>query len=311
MKRVLLITSLLLTIVLNLNAQCWTQPGCTNEVQVSGNISNQNYNGNTCFDGAGYIMPNVNFNNWNFLSFSGSLVVNQTVNMNNRSNIYANGSIEFKHLNFFGGDTLFANGAIILDKVNSNNSTKEHPNVIIISETSSLLVSGQQYVANTVIKQNNGTGNEIYVKSCSQITLPVKLSEFYMSGSTVWWKMETQDNVGSYMLKGTYDGKIWQDIAMIFPNQSGIYNYDMSDTSTTKKAGLGILVLAIIIGISVSKRKFKVAGISLMLMVATISSCNKKDMIKPTEPFNGYQIAINMQDGSTINSQVIWINKKK
>ncbi|ANI88968.1 hypothetical protein A9P82_06465 [Arachidicoccus ginsenosidimutans] len=154
----------------NIYAQCWVQPDCTNEVTVSGTLTNKNYNGSTCFEGSGTISNSVNINNWDYLSFTGTITVAQVQNVTSKE-IYASGNIKFGNISLGGTSTIFVFGNLSLSGYNNNGQTT----VILGDESSSITISGKEYHAGDTIKQNS---NYIAITSCKATSLPITLKSF-------------------------------------------------------------------------------------------------------------------------------------
>lgn len=303
MKKSLLLASMILAFA-SAFSQCWVLPRIEKQIEVSGDLKNSNYEGDCQFNGSATFENSVNFNKWNTLVFNGSFNVNQTLNMKGNNKIYINGSSVFNNVNFSGGDTLFVKGSIVINKAISNNSNKGKENVIMISEESSLIVDGKQYNNGDVIKGNGNESKNIYVYSCQQITLPVKISMFYKVDNLIIWQAESDDQVDFYTLQGSNDhGKTWKDIENFHVNDDGYYAYNLS----TGKTGKSLVFAAVILGIAiVPGRKRKALGIGVLLLAASFQSCSKKDIETPSKnKFELYRVAVYNLDGTFFYTKTI------
>lgn len=298
MKKIFLVLLGLISVSL-LHSQCWTQPDCTNEVSVTGILSNQNYNGSTCFDGSGIINNSVNVNNWDFLSYSGSLDVKGPVNMNNRTNVYVNGAIIFDQVHFTGGDTLFINGSVVISKVVSNNSNNGSRNVIMLSETSSLVIKGTTYAAGDIIVTPGNSSNEIDVQVCSSKTLPVHISNLTVKQHSLSWDAGVIDGVQNFTVQGSQDAQNWVDLGSISPSE-GTNHYPLGSSKT---ASLGLIIL-LLLGIAIPSRKLKVGLACIALMGVGMISCSKSTTT-PDSSYKYYRIKVLNVNGSIEFSSVV------
>jgi len=300
----LLVVILLSTFVVN--AQCWVQPDCKQEVQVIGNLQNSNYNGSVCFEGAGTIKNSVNVNNWDYLSYSGSLIVDGPLNMNNKHNVYANGSVLFDQVHFSGGDTLFISGAVIINKVVSNNSNPDGRNLIYLSEGSTVIINGHPYIGGQTVITPGNDKNEIDVKVCSSSTLPVKLESFTVQNQVASWKVGESSDVESYTIQGSNDSKNWTDIKTV---DKDTYSYNLHNVKAASASGawvfLGIVILAIVICRTRRKKALLLVGLVLL----SYFSCTKSDKVQTPDTLNSYsyyRLSVNFTDGTAFYSPIVY-----
>lgn len=298
MKKIFLVLLGLISVSL-LHSQCWVQPDCTNEVSVTGILSNQNYNGSTCFDGSGIIKNSVNVNNWDFISYSGSLDVKGPINMNNKTNVYVNGAIIFDQVHFTGGDTLFINGSVVISKVVSNNSNNGSRNVIMLSETSSLVIKGTTYAAGDIIVTPGNSSNEIDVQVCSSKTLPVHISNLIVKQHSLSWDAGVIDGVQNFTVQGSQDAQNWVDLGSISPSE-GTNHYPLGSSKT---ASLGLIIL-LLLGIAIPSRKLKVGLACIALMGVGMISCSKSTTT-PDSSYKYYRIKVLNVNGSIEFSSVV------
>lgn len=182
MKKVVIILSLLGGTTY---AQCPQLPVCTNTVQMS-SLGNQSTNQSTCFVGNGVIPHNYNWNNWGYLSFSGTIGVDQNVNFPSGANkVYNHGNITYSgHVNWNGNDTMVLYQASVnVGQVTANNSGG---NVIAMDASSQLFVGGVQYFPEDTIHTTPGNGsNDVYVIGCSGTPLGI-ISISLQSNNILW-----------------------------------------------------------------------------------------------------------------------------
>jgi hypothetical protein len=302
MKRSILLTTLALLFTMASIAQCWQQPQCCNEVNFVGTLANKNYNKSTCFTGTGIIKNSVNVNNWDFISYTGSIQVDGPTNMNNKSNVYANGSIIFDQVHFTGGDTLFVNGAVIINKVVSNNSNEGSKNVIFLSETSSLIIAGHPYTSGTLQLQGNES-NSVDIISCSSSALPVTISKLEVMNGVLTWENILPNNIKNYTIQGSDDAITWNDVQVVNADQRG-YAIALGGANL---AYIGGLLAIILLGLLVPKKRLKTAILSLLFIGFAAISCTKNSPAKNQQntKYKLYRLLITYQDGSTDYSQVV------
>ena len=303
MKKISLILVLLLAAVTTF-AQCWNLPDA-NTVNVSGSVKNQNYNGNTHFIGSATIENGTNINNWNAIIYDGSFVVNPPQNMNNRSNIYVNGSAVIDQVHFTGGDTLFINGSVVINKIVSNNSNQGSRNVIMLSQGSSLSYSDQVYSSETTIKTQGNTSNEVDVLICSS-ALPVHFADEKRIGMAITFTVGDQSNIAHYTLQGSNDaGASWDDLYDFDVDNSKItYALSIKEYSTTAAAAICLLSMFLIAGRPT--RRNKILGIIMLAGILVAIGCSKKEV--PTKKDTYYQffrVRATLQDGTFEYSKIV------
>lgn len=298
------LTVVILLCTVTAKAQCWTQPDCVQEVQVLGNLANENYTGSICFTGTGEIKNSVNVNKWDFLSYNGSLIVDGPLNMNKGTNTYANGSIQFDQVHFTDGDTLFITGAVIINKVVSNNSNPDSRNVIYLSENSTLIVDNHSYIGGDVITTPGNSKNEIDVKVCHSTALPVKLESFTIHNNIVSWKIGESANIESYTIQGSNDSKTWKDIKTL---NKDTFSYNLNNNTLASSSGAWIFLIFIVSVIAICRtKKRKLLLLSTFILLAYIS-CSKNDKIqipKTTNNYSYYRLSINFTNGTAFYSPI-------
>lgn len=283
-------------------SQCWQNPDCSNPVSVTGILSNQNYNGSTCFDGSGIINNSVNVNNWQYLSYSGALDVRGPVNMNNKTNVFVNGAIIFDQVHWTGGDTLFINGSVVISKVVSNNSNTNSRNVIMLSETSSLVIDGKPYTIGSTVATSGNTSNEIDVTGCKASTLPVTLSSITISKGILSWETGVQSDIDGYVIQGSQDAQQWTDLDTVEVNASGSYSYSLHNS---KLASFGLVFIVLLLGMLVPSKKLRIGAVAVAFIGFSLISCSKDNASVKDSTYQYYRIKILNTNGNATYSKVI------
>lgn len=199
--------TLLLSISLLTSATLWSQcptPNCTSTILVSQNLQNTSYNGNQCF--VSYdpmvIHNSVNWNNFQQLSFNGEFKVKQAVNLNNVATLFSTGENEFEYITMTGGNNMYVDGDTKIKDLVSNNSFLGQYNIIYTN--SPVKVKNTTYYIGDTIYTAQGIGNNVLVKACYSIPLPINNIELVYQDNYILWSVETKE---TYYLEASVDGR--------------------------------------------------------------------------------------------------------
>lgn len=241
MKKLLIL--IFATSTINVSAQCIQFPTCTNTVELCQALTNQSYNGNTCFVGYTDITNSVNWNNWQWLSFnstSASLNIGQAINMQNGpKKIFCQGyAVNFwNNVSFDGGDTMVVGSGCTAQVTYpiSNNSNPSQKNVIVLGSGATLYVGSGMTIyqpGDTIKTVPGNNSNNIYIVACNSVPLPVTIERFNITNEKLAWKVN-----GDYLVKIQYssDGQYWQPFHTTYQTEgtkeikeSGFYRLEVN-----------------------------------------------------------------------------------
>lgn len=245
MKRLFTLLAIILTTTLA-HSQC--QPiDCETSVEIEGTLTNTAYNESICFStpSSATIANSVNWNSWEYLSFSGEIVVNQNINFGTTNNkVYTSGDIYLSYLSMNGSDTLFTDGNTEIGTLISNNSFGTTWNYIMTN--SSVIVSGTEYYPNDTIITAGGTGNNVVVLECLGAPLIIHLISFKIINNQLEWETS---GVTYTTLQQSSDSKLWnniytssnsKDYYSINPNgeTNQYYRLELQDEQETKYSSI-------------------------------------------------------------------------
>lgn len=193
---------LILVLITNIvKAQCIIAPVCTNSITINGNnLQNQSVNSDVCITGSGIIPNSFNWNNWNNLTFNGSIISNQDINFQNEAKRTFNyGNINYlTNTSMDGQDTISVetNSALFINNLIANN----FPNIIILKSNASLIVKYQGVNTNffpgdtikTVLGNNS---NNVLVLACNNIPLKTTILEFVLYHNFLRWTVESNSTI--------------------------------------------------------------------------------------------------------------------
>lgn len=209
----ILLLSISLLVSTNLWSQCPT-PNCISTVLLTQNLQNTSYNGDQCFVSYNpmIIHNSVNWNNFQQLSFNGQFKVKQTVNLNNVATLFSIGENEFEYITMTGGNNMYVDGTTKIKDLVSNNSFPGQYNTIYTN--SPIKVKNTTYYIGDTIYTAQGTGNNVLVKTCYSIPLPINNIELTYQDNYIMWSVETKE---TYYLEASVDGRFWKNVCKVTP----------------------------------------------------------------------------------------------
>jgi len=292
MKKLIILVLGFVLIINGLQAQCWSFPDLPT-YNVSGIVTNTNYQTGVKLVGDAFLSSSVNFNGQpNILD--GSFTVDLPINLNNKANLYVNGSAEFKHLHFTGGDTLFVSGAesVIINKLVSNNSEEHSRNVIMLASGSSIVYNNQSYTIGQTIKTQGNSTNEVDVIGCGS-ALPIKFGKIAIVGSKLSWSMGDQSGIDHFDIQGSNSTE-FHYVKSIPPSHKQKYSISIISFLT-----FGILFLPLVGG-----KRNKLGGIICGVLILGFIACSKADINPSNAHYKLWRVAAITNVGDTIYSPV-------
>lgn len=228
MKKTIATLSLMILSVGLSYSQC--QPlSCEHIEDHSGILINTSFNSSVCFATSSTltIASSVNWNNWEYLSFSGEIVVNQNINFGTTNDkVYASGEVYFNYLSMNGSDTLFTDGNAEIGTLISNNSFGTTWNYIITPST--IQVGSTYYYPGDTIITGGGTGNDVVVLQCTETPLSINLISFTYQNNQLQWEVNSDNLKTKIVVQQSNDSKQWTDIYTSFLNKD-YYNINQKD----------------------------------------------------------------------------------
>lgn len=204
------------------HTQCGFTPACNNPI-TGAYLSNQNYNGDQCFQGPMVISTSVNWNNiynWVFNSVQNQ----QTINVPYGGNVYSNGYTTLNQVNFTGNGHLWVQGGEThVFSGTSNNSNPSAYNTVTISNGGLFFYNGIQYQAGDTIQFPGNASNRVYVLGCDNTPLGLtSILYFEVGRNYMKWEVDSTNfkqveiMCSHSDLSVEYDDMIWTKVDSSF-----------------------------------------------------------------------------------------------
>lgn len=166
---------LLLVPVMSISQRCPTAP-CTayQKLPIMDVNGFNNNKGSKCIQGAGDVGTNLNFNQWDYLSFKEVTRVHQTINASEsqKQKVYITGSTIIDRYTVDKDDTMFVLMGVpnILDAVPNNHGG----NVIVVPQDGYITIEGNNYYGGDYFQEQGNPTNRIKIIECSLYVLSIR-----------------------------------------------------------------------------------------------------------------------------------------